>query len=214
MRQAMLETFLAALATFFVIINPAGVAVTFAALSEGADAGWRRAMAVRAVVVAAGILISFAFGGKWLLGQLGVSLDAFRIAGGALVFLIAVDMLFERRKERRDATAEKVNQARAKGEQDDISVFPLAIPLIAGPGAIATVMLYFTQFETPMEQGVIIAAVAINLVLTLIAFLTTAQLTRLMGATVLMVLTRIFGILLAALAAQFVVDGVKGAFGL
>jgi multiple antibiotic resistance protein len=210
----MLDLFLAAFVTFFVIVNPAGVAVTFAALAEGAPAEWRRDTAIRAVAVAAGVLAGFAFGGQWLLAQLGVSLDAFRIAGGALVFLIAVDMLFERRKERRDATAERVNAARAKGEMDDISVFPLAIPLIAGPGAIATVMLYFTQNEAPMAQAAVIAAVAVNLLLTLVALFTTAQITRLMGATVLMVLTRVFGIILAALAAQFVVDGVKNAFGL
>jgi multiple antibiotic resistance protein len=210
----MIELFLAAFVTFFVVINPAGVAVTFASLASDGTPEWKRATAFRAVTVATAVLTGFAFGGQWLLAQLGVSLDAFRIAGGALLFLIAVDMLFERRKERRDATAEKVNEAIAKGEMDDISVFPLAIPLIAGPGAIATVMLYFTEHATPAAQGAVLAAVGVNLALTLIAFLTTAQLTRLMGATVLMVITRIFGIILAALAAQFVVDGVKASFGL
>jgi multiple antibiotic resistance protein len=210
----MIELFLGAFVTFFVVINPAGVAVTFATLAEGGAAGWRRQMAFRAVIVATLVLLGFAFGGQWLLRQLGVSLDAFRIAGGALLFLIAVDMLFERRKERRDATAAEVNAARARGEVDDISVFPLAIPLIAGPGAIATVMLYFTQHADMIAQATVLAAVGVNLMLTLIAFLTTAQLTRLMGATVLMVITRVFGIILAALAAQIFVDGVKSAFGI
>jgi multiple antibiotic resistance protein len=210
----MTELFLAAFVAFFVVINPAGVAVTFATLTEGADSGWRRLMAVRAVVVATLVLGGFAFGGEWLLAQLGVSLDSFRIAGGALLFLIAVDMLFERRKERRDATAESVSAARARGEQDDISVFPLAIPLISGPGAIATVMLYFTEHESPTGRLVVLGAAGANLILTLLAFLLTRPLTRLMGATVLMVITRIFGIILAALAAQFVVDGVSGAFEL
>lgn len=210
----MTELFLAAFVAFFVVINPAGVAVTFATLTEGAEASWRHVMAVRAVVVATLVLAGFALGGEWLLAQLGVSLDAFRIAGGALLFLIAVDMLFERRKERRDSTAEAVTAARARGEQDDISVFPLAIPLISGPGAIATIMLYFTEHEDPTARLTVAGAAAVNLVLTLLAFLLTRPLTRVMGATVLMVITRIFGIILAALAAQFVVDGVTGAFEL
>lgn len=208
----MIDLFLAAFVTFFVVINPAGVAVTFATLAADAPAEWRRTTAFRAVLVATLMLLGFAFGGRWLLSQLGVSLDAFRVAGGALLFLIAVDMLFERRKERRDATAERVNEARAKGEMDDISVFPLAIPLIAGPGAIATVMLYFTEHAEALAQMAVVGAAGANLLLTLLAFLTTAQLTRLMGATLLMVITRIFGIILAALAAQFVMDGMRGAW--
>ncbi len=210
----MLDLFLAGLVTFFVIINPAGVAVTFATLTAEADEAWRRQMAFQAVLVASLVLAGFAVGGRWLLEQLGVSLDAFRIAGGALVFLIAVDMLFERRQQRRENTAAEVHKARARGDMDDISVFPLAIPLIAGPGAIATVMLYATQETTLAGQGVIAAAAAVNLALTYAAFRLTKPLTRMLGATLLMVITRIFGIILAALAAQFVVDGVKGAFGL
>lgn len=210
----MIELFAAAFATFFVVVNPAGVAVTFAGMTDGADPGWRRATALRAVIVAGVVLVGFALGGEWLLSYLGVSLDAFRIAGGALLFLIAVDMLFERRQQRREETARTVKDSMSKGEMGDISVFPLAIPLIAGPGAIATVMLYFTKNAAAADRGVILAAVGANLFLTLIAFLTTAHLTRLMGATVLMVITRIFGIILAALAAQFLVDGIKNAFNL
>lgn len=210
----MIELFLAACVTYFVVVNPAGVAVTFATLSEGMDAGWRAKMAMRAVFVAGLILAGFAFGGQWLLAQLGVSLDAFRMAGGALLFLIAVDMLFERRQQRREATAQQVVDARAKGEQDDISVFPLAIPLTAGPGAIATTLLFMTNYPSLTDRAVILGAAGAILVITLVALLTTTQLTRLMGATVLMVATRVFGIMLAAIAAQFLTDGIRGAFGI
>jgi multiple antibiotic resistance protein len=166
--------------------------------------------------VATGVLLAFAFGGAWLLAQLGVTLNAFRIAGGLLLFLIAVDMLFEKRTERREERAEEVvaEQAKHPEHMDDISVFPLAIPLISGPGAIASVMLYFTENTDPMNRLMVLAGAGANLVLCLIAFLLAGPLTRLMGATVAAMITRIFGILLAALSAQFVVDGVKNAFGI
>lgn len=211
----MLALFLASLVTFFVVIDPPGVAPMFATMTQNMDAAWRRKMAYKSVAVATAVLLGFAFGGAWLLEHLGVSLDAFRIAGGLLLFLIAIDMLFEKRTERREERAEAVaaEQASHPGKFDDISVFPLAIPLISGPGAIASVMLYFTEHETWVDRGMVLAGVAANLVLCLLAFLLAGPLTRLMGATVAAMITRIFGILLAALAAQFVVDGVRNAFG-
>jgi multiple antibiotic resistance protein len=208
----MIELFAAAFVTFFVVINPAGVAVTFATLAGGAGPGERARIAGRAVLVASLVLYGFAFVGEWLLAQLGVTLDAFRIAGGMLLFLIAVDMLFERRQQRREETAAKVVDARAKGEMDDISVFPLAIPLIVGPGAIATMLLFFSEHADAASRSAVLGAAGANLALTLALLLATGPLIRLMGATVLMVLTRIFGIILAALAAQFVLDGVRAAF--
>ncbi len=210
----MLELYLAAFATFFVLINPAGVAVTFASLTTGYTPGHRVSVAVRAVMIAAIVLFSFGFVGQWLLQQLGVSLDSFRIAGGMLLFLIAVDMLFERRQARREETVSKVAEARAQGQMDDISVFPLAIPLITGPGAIATMLLFFNEHTTTEARAAVLAAAGANFLLTLGLLLATGPLIRVMGATVLMVMTRIFGIMLAALAAQFVVDGVRGAFQL
>jgi multiple antibiotic resistance protein len=173
-------------------------------------------MAIKSIVIATGILLAFAFGGAWLLEQIHVSIDAFRIAGGMLLFLIAVDMLFEKRSERRDERAEKVaaEQAKHPEHQDDISVFPLAIPLIAGPGAIASIMLFFAENEGLAERGVILLGVGANLALCLIAFLMSGPLSKIMGPTIGSMLTRVFGILLAALAAQFVVDGIKNAFGI
>ncbi|MEJ0061106.1 MAG: MarC family protein [Terricaulis sp.] len=212
----MLSLFLASFVTFFVVIDPPGVAPMFATMTERMSAEWRRKMAWKSVAVATAVLLGFAFGGAWLLERLGVTLDAFRIAGGILLFLIAVDMLFEKRTERREERAEAVaaEQASHPGHYDDISVFPLAIPLISGPGAIASVMLYFTQHEDPLARAMVLAGAGANLALCLTAFLLAGPLTRIMGPTVAAMLTRIFGILLAALAAQFVVDGIKGAFGI
>jgi len=205
----MLSLLLASFMTFFVAIDPVAMAPMFTTMTAQMHPPWRRYMAWKSI-----ILLAFAFGGAWLLQNLGVSIDAFRIAGGLLLFLIAVDMLFEKRSDRREERAEEVAAAQAQhpGHQDDISVFPLAIPLISGPGAIASIMLFFAQHSDAMERAVILSGMAINLILCLVAFLLAEPLSKLMGQTVASMLTRIFGILLAALAAQFVVDGVKNAF--
>ncbi|MBL9097110.1 MAG: MarC family protein [Alphaproteobacteria bacterium] len=212
----MLELFLAAFVTFFVVIDPPGVTPMFATLTQDMPPAWRHRMAWKSVLVATVILLGFAFGGEWLLEKLHVSLDAFRIAGGVLLFLIALDMLFETRTQRREARNEKVLEERRAhpGEHDDISVFPLAIPLIAGPGSIASVMLLFAQHDDWANRGAILAGVVVNLLLTLVAFLLAARLSHMISATVAAMVTRIFGIILAALAAQFVIDGIKSAFGL
>jgi multiple antibiotic resistance protein len=212
----MLEVFLAALVTFFVVIDPPGVTPMFATLTRDMPPAMRNRMAWKSVVVATGILLVFALGGEWVLDRLHVSLDAFRIAGGLLLFLIALDMLFETRKHRREARNEKVLEERRAhpGEHEDISVFPLAIPLIAGPGSIASVMLLFSQFNDWTLRGAILAAVAANLILTLAAFLIAARISHMMSATLTAIVTKVFGILLAALAAQFTIDGLKSAFGL
>ncbi len=211
----MLSLLLASFVTFFVAIDPVAMAPMFATMTAQMAPAWRRYMAWKSIAIATGILLAFAFGGAWLLEHLGVSIDAFRIAGGLLLFLIAVDMLFEKRGERREERAEEVaaQQARHPGHQDDISVFPLAIPLISGPGAIASIMLFFAQHSDPLDRALVLSGMALNLILCLIAFLVAEPLSKLMGQTVANMLTRIFGILLAALAAQFVVDGVRNAFG-
>jgi multiple antibiotic resistance protein len=212
----LLSLFLASFVTFFVVIDPPAMAPMFATMTEGMSAQWRKRMALKAVFIATGILVVFAFGGDWLLDKLHVTLDAFRIAGGMLLFLIGVDMLFEKRSERREERAEKVaaEHAAHPGREDDISVFPLAIPLITGPGAIASIMLFFAEEQDALERIAVLAGAGANLLLCLAALMLAGPLSRLMGATVANVITRIFGILLAALAAQFVVDGVKGAFGM
>ena len=212
----MLSLLLASFVTFFVAIDPVAMAPMFTTMTSRMTPDWRRQMAWKSVAIATGILLAFAFGGRWLLEQIHVSMDAFRIAGGMLLFLIAVDMLFEKRAERRDERAEKVAQHQAEHpeHQDDISVFPLAIPLIAGPGAIASIMLFFAQSGDAMERVMILAGMGANLLLCLLAFMASAPLSRIMGPTIGSMLTRVFGILLAALAAQFVVDGIRNAFSL
>lgn len=212
----MLSLLLASFVTFFVAIDPVAMAPMFTTMTARMTHEWRRQMAWRSVTYATIILLGFAFGGAWLLEQIHVSLDAFRIAGGLLLFLIAVDMLFEKRSERREERAEKVaaEQARHPEHQDDISVFPLAIPLISGPGAIASIMLFFAQYEGAIDRALILLGMGANLGLCLLAFLMAEPISKLMGQTIAGMLTRIFGILLAALAAQFVVDGVTNAFHL
>jgi multiple antibiotic resistance protein len=212
----MLEVFLASLVTFFVVIDPPGVTPMFATLTQDMPQSWRRYMAWKSVAIAAGILFGFAFGGEWVLDKLHVSLDAFRIAGGLLLFIIALDMLFETRTQRRQARNARVVEERKAhpGEHDDISVFPLAIPLLAGPGSIASVMLLFAQHADWAARGAILAGVTVNLLLTLGVFMLAARVSQLMSATLAAIVTKVFGILLAALAAQFTIDGIKNAFGL
>ena len=212
----MIEVFLASLVTFFVVIDPPGVTPMFSTLTQGMPGDMRTLMAWKSVAVASGILFAFAFGGEWVLGELHVSLAAFRVAGGLLLFLIALDMLFETRTQRRQARNAKVLEERRAhpGEHDDISVFPLAIPLIAGPGSIASIMLLFAQHAEWSLRAAILAGVAVNLALTLAVFLIAARVSQLMSATLAAIVTKVFGILLAALAAQFTIDGIKSAFGL
>jgi multiple antibiotic resistance protein len=184
----MIELFVSAFVTFFVVIDPPGCAPIFASLTGGAAPAHRRAMALRSVAIASGILLFFALFGEDLLRALGVSLAAFRIAGGIMLFMIALDMVFERRTQRRENRAQQVN---ATPEIEDISVFPMAIPMIAGPGSIASIMLLMA-----------------------VALLAAGPLMRLLGHKIEAMITRVLGVILGALAAQFVIDGISSAFAL
>ncbi len=210
----MQELFVTALVTFFVVIDPPGILPIFASLTTGASAAHRRAMAFKSVLIAFVILVGFAFGGNWLLGHLHVSLDAFRIAGGVLLFLMALDMLFEKRTERREERAEALMGEDGEHPPADISVFPMAIPMLAGPGAIASMLLFMNNTASPMEQGLVLVAAGLILLVCLAAFLASGLLMRVMGDTIAAMVTRILGVILAALSAQFLIDGVRGAFGL
>ena len=201
----MIELFVSAFVTFFVVIDPPGCAPIFAGLTTGATPVHRRAMAVRAVFVAALILFGFALFGEALLRALGISLNAFKIAGGIMLFLIALEMVFERRTERREDRAEKVKA----DEVADISIFPMAMPMIAGPGSIASVMLMMSQNDGLDRSGVVLAAMAAVLALTLLALLAAGPIMRLVGAKIEAVVSRLLGVLLAALATQFVIDGIR-----
>jgi multiple antibiotic resistance protein len=207
----LIELFISAFATFFVVIDPPGCAPIFASLTSGATAANRRAMAIRSILVASGILLVFALFGEDMLGALGISLDAFRIAGGIMLFLIALEMVFEKRQERRENRAEGI---KGSPEHEDISIFPMAIPMIAGPGSIASVMLLTARSNGIEESLVVMGALAANLLLTLLALLLAVPFLRMLGPKVEAMITRILGVLLAALAAQFVIDGIKASFSL
>ncbi len=202
----MIELFVTTLITFFVIIDPLGCAPIYAGLSAGASPSQRRAMAFRAVGVAAAILLVFALVGEDLLHGLGISLASFRIAGGIMLFLIALEMVFEKRTQRREDRAAEVA---ADPEVEDVSIFPMAMPMIAGPGSIASVMLLMARTNGVEATAVVLAALGVILLLTLAALLAAGPLMRLLGARIEAVITRLLGVLLAALAVQFVMDGLQ-----
>ena len=166
-------------------------------------------MAIRAVVVAALILMVFALFGEQLLRTLGISLDSFRIAGGIMLFLIALEMVFEKRTQRREERAKEVLET---PEVEDVSIFPMAIPMIAGPGSIASTMLLMARSQGLEQTFVVLGALASVLLITLAALLAAGPLMTLIGHKVETVVTRLLGVLLAALAAQFVIDGIRASF--
>ena len=191
-----------AFVTMLVVIDPIAIVPIFLALTPGMDSKQRARIALRAVVVAGLLLALFAFFGKAVLGFIGISMPAFRVAGGILLFLTAMDMLFERRTKRREDSSEPEPE-----EHNDPSVFPMAIPLIAGPGAIASVILLVGQ--KPGGEGLvsILAITAVILLVMYIFLRLSSVLERAMGKVVINVITRVLGMLLAALSVQFVLDG-------
>ncbi len=206
----MTALFLSAFVTLFVVIDPPGCAPIFAGLTQSATAPHRRAMAIRSTMVASAILFLFALFGEALLATLGISLAAFRIAGGIMLFLIALEMVFERRTERRENRAAEVSRT---PDHDDISIFPMAIPMIAGPGSIAMVMLLMSRSNGLAESLVVLAALGAVLILTLLALMAAGPIMRALGPKLEAMITRVLGVILAALAAQFVIDGIKASFG-
>ncbi|MES1972973.1 MAG: MarC family protein [Pseudomonadota bacterium] len=202
----MIALYVSSLITFFVVIDPPGCAPIYAGLSKGATPVHRRAMAVRAVLVASAILFVFALFGEDLLHALGISLASFRIAGGIMLFLIALEMVFEKRTQRREDRAQKIIET---PEVEDVSIFPMAMPMIAGPGSIASVMLLMSRADGLEASVVILGALATILLLTLVALLAAGPIMRILGVKIEAVITRLLGVLLAALAVQFVIDGVR-----
>jgi len=207
------ETFLIALTTFFATIGPADLALVFAGLTSRNTTAERRLFALRGILVAAAILLFFAVFGNALLGLFGITLPALKIAGGVLLFLISTDMVFARHSGGVGTTSEEDAEAKTRA---DISVFPLAMPLIAGPGAIsATILLVTSAQGDEFKVGAVVAALLAMLALTYLALLAAIPIQRLLGLTGLAVVSRIVGLLLAALSVQFIVDGIKasGLFG-
>jgi multiple antibiotic resistance protein len=199
-----LTFYISAFVALFVIIDPIGLAPLFVALTQGLSRKERRAIAYRAILIAFGLLSLFGLLGEAVLGFVGISLPAFRIAGGILLFLTALDMLFERRTKRRDHTAEDE-------ERPDPSVFPLAMPLLAGPGAITTMILLVGQTDGPLQTAGIFVIMMAVLLGVLVMFLSAGLLERALGRTGTVVVTRLMGMLLAALSVQFVLDGMRSA---
>ncbi|MEM9870305.1 MAG: MarC family protein [Pseudomonadota bacterium] len=201
----MLDTafLITAFVTMFVVIDPVGLAPLFVALTQGMTARARRAIALRACGIAMLLLILFALFGEAVLGFIGISMPAFRVAGGILLFLTALDMLFERRTKRR------ADQSDANETEDDPSVFPLAIPLIAGPGSIASVILLTGQVPGAEGLALVLAITALVLGVCLLLFIASGLIERALGRTGITVVTRLLGMLLAALSVQFVLDGLR-----
>lgn len=199
--------FAAALATIISVVDPVGVAPLFLALTPSLDHQQRLRVMRRAVIVSGAILLAFAALGRNLLLSLGISQPAFSIAGGILLMLIAVDMLFARTSRARETPEEE----RAAQLSTDVSVFPLAIPILSGPGSIATVVLYMSQAGTDILKIIsVLGALLIALLASYLSMRLSTLLLRVLGQTGVFVLSRVLGILLAALAVQFVLNGVLG----
>lgn len=193
----------------FVVVEPVTLVPVFASLTDGASERYRRKMSLKAVAVSGVVLALVALAGAWFIRMMGISIDAFRIAGGVMLFLIALEMVFARESGTK-TTSEEKNEVQQRA---DISVFPLAFPFIAGPGALATVLLTFGTLKPDALMTVgLLAVIALVLLITLALLLLTPLVHRVMGVTGAHVVSRLTGVVLAALAVQFMVDGLKGAF--
>ena len=201
-----LDFLISALVTLLVVVDPIGLVPSFLALTNGLPARSRRSVALRACLIAAAILAGSALAGDWLLRMLSITLPAFRIAGGLLLFSIASEMVFGVRVTRQTEAAEHAIEERVR----NIAAFPLAIPLMAGPGAItATVLLSGRSNGDPIRLAVLLGVIAAVLAICFVVFLVASRIAKLLGTTASAVLSRLLGVLLAALAVQYVIDGVK-----
>jgi len=200
-----------ALVTLLVTLDPAGLAPVFLGMTLGMSGAQKREVALRASLIAFAILGVFAFGGRFVMDALGISIPAFRIAGGLLLFYIAFDMIFELRAERREEIA---NEAMTRDHLRNVAAFPLAIPLMAGPGSItATMLLAGRANGRYAELAGLMAIVAVTMTIAYLTLLLADRVSSVLGSTGKIVLTRMLGVVLAALAVQFVVDGVKNVAG-
>ena len=200
-----MNTFLVALATLFATVGVADIAFIFAALTKDNTPAERRIFAVRGVIIACAILLLFGLLGNGILDLFGITLPALRTAGGILLLLIAIDMVFARHSGATGTTSEEEVESRRR---NDISVFPLALPLLAGPGSISAVILLTTGAGTDLEFWLVLAAIIVIMAASLVTLLLAIPLQRLLGITGLAVVSRVVGILLAALAVQFLFDGI------
>jgi multiple antibiotic resistance protein len=202
----MFHTFISAFTTLFVAIGPVEVAAMFLALTPGIDIATKRRLAIVAAGVAAGVLLAFALGGIELLSLIGVGLPAFRTAGGVLLLMTSAEMLLRRHTGLTSITPPEEMEAK---QQPDIAVFPLAIPLTAGPGSMTAIVLLMGRAHTHLADGMVLLALLLNILLVFAAMLLSQGLMRALGTTGVNVVARVGGILLAALAMQFIFDGLS-----
>ncbi|QGZ33264.1 MarC family protein [Stappia indica] len=205
------DYFINAFATLFVTIDPVGLAPMFLAVTAGATAATRRRIAVRATLIGGAILFLFLVAGRGVLGMLGISVPAFQIAGGLLLLIIAIEMVFEKRNRRKSETAEKALSQHAAHQEElhDVAVFPLAIPLIAGPAAISAVILLSSQATDTVTYLGLALVILVIIGACFVSFLLADRIERMMGDTAAVVVTRLLGVLLAALSIQFIADGIR-----
>lgn len=209
----MIESFLKFFVVFFLVVEPISLVPVFASLTEGANASYRRRMAMKSVIVAGFIIIGFALSGAAFLGAMGISIDSFRIFGGLLLFLVALEMVFARESGTRTSTDEQAESRR----RADISVFPLAFPFMSGPGALTTILLWFGPVsvkDDPILFLTLLSAAILVLLISLAMMLAAGPMMRLLGTTGTNVANRLLGVVLGALAVQFIVDGIRASFGI
>ena len=207
----MIEQFVKFFVVFFVVVEPVALAPMFASLTEGATEKWKRRMALKAVLVAASILVVFAISGATFLSLMGISIEAFRIFGGLLLFLMSLEMVFARESGTRTSPDEQIESRK----RADISVFPLAFPLLAGPGALTTILLWFGPHpitHEPLLFGGLLLAAFLVLVVSFATMRLSGNIARVLGVTGANVANRLLGVVLGALSVQFIIDGVRGAF--
>ena len=203
----MFETYILALTTFFATVGPIDIAVVFAALTSQRSIRTKKKIAFKGVMIATGILLLFALLGESLLSSLGITLPALRVAGGILLLLIGIDMVFARHSGGTSATPDEVEEAE---NSEDISVFPLATPLIAGPGAMGAVILLMANVQGDYaQQSMVILGLLSIMLMTYVSLVGASQLHRIIGVIGLQVITRVFGVILCSLAVQFMLDGIK-----
>lgn len=196
-----------AFVTLFVTVDPVGLAPLFLALTAGMTAAQRRLVALRAIMISAPVLAVFVIAGTAILKTFGITLNAFQVAGGLLLFYIAFQMIFDKRTERQMESAQKLISA---DDIRNVAIFPLAIPLLAGPGAISAIILLSSKFHSITGRLELLGICAAILVVSYAVLLAATRVDRFLGDTGRIVLTRLLGVLLAALSVQFVADGVLG----
>lgn len=200
------DTLINATVTLLVTIDPIGLAPLFLALTAGMDRATRTQIALRGILISTGLLVMFALAGMTILDLFGITMPAFRIAGGLLLFWLAFEMVYEKRQERKQETTDRAVVSHEEAKH--IAVFPLAIPLIAGPGAISATVLLSTEMSSPLERSALIGVILALMVLCMVVFMLAERLDHILGDTGRMVLTRLLGVILAALSVQFVADGI------